>query len=286
MAPAGDDPPQIRASPPSDHADRARIRRDPSGSNELRGPSQEEPKRWGQAHASPRSPPLPRGSTTKSTGRHLASGDDHGRPPAPAHHRAPTGEAAERRPRRPGGDRGGADLQKCAATRAAAARPQPHSVFRHRISSRRRGSRGIEVLGHSRAQSLEMTNSSAAVIPAFRDLHPPQPNFASTTTIPGPAQSRLRHPPRSETLTSRRRKPCADRQARRLAMLVEQRDREAVKLRIRGLSNDLVHQLEVRIVANPIGDHLTKQLTLFGFGCRKHLYPSYIDHTELFLLNS
>jgi hypothetical protein len=28
-----------------------------------------------------------------------------------------------------------------------------------------------------------MTNSSAAVIPAFRDLHPPQPKLTSTTTI-------------------------------------------------------------------------------------------------------
>ena len=58
-----------------------------------------------------------------------------------------------------------------------------------------------------------------------------------------------------------------------------------MKLGVRGLRDDLVHKFEVRVITDPVRDHLTQELTLFGFGCGKHLHPGYIDHTEFFLLN-
>src|SRR5687768_9815794 len=57
---------------------------------------------------------------------------------------------------------------------------------------------------------------------------------------------------------------------RLVAVLVEQRDGQAVKLGVRALRDDLVHDLVIGMAANPIGDQLTEQLALLGLGCREN----------------
>src|SRR5512142_48738 len=52
-------------------------------------------------------------------------------------------------------------------------------------------------------------------------------------------------------------------------VLIEQRDRQAVKLGIRGLGHDLVEDLVLRVVADPVRDELAEELALFGLGCRE-----------------
>src|SRR6185369_13706154 len=52
---------------------------------------------------------------------------------------------------------------------------------------------------------------------------------------------------------------------------VEQCDREAVKLAVRGLRNNLIRHLNARIRADPAGDVLTELLPLPRLRSRKHL---------------
>lgn len=59
--------------------------------------------------------------------------------------------------------------------------------------------------------------------------------------------------------------------------LVEDRNRQAVKFRIRRLGNDLVDDLIVWIYSNPIGNEVTKQFALFRFGRGKYLHTSQVD---------
>src|ERR1043166_246673 len=66
--------------------------------------------------------------------------------------------------------------------------------------------------------------------------------------------------------------------ALRLAVLVEQGDGQAVKLRVRALGDDLVDDLVVRVAADPISKERTEQFPLFGLRCRKPLHTSNIDH--------
>src|SRR5215470_4054709 len=51
-------------------------------------------------------------------------------------------------------------------------------------------------------------------------------------------------------------------------VLVEQRNRQAMELRVRRLCDDLVHDLVVGMAANPIGNELAEELALLGL-CRR-----------------
>src|SRR6185503_13402775 len=64
----------------------------------------------------------------------------------------------------------------------------------------------------------------------------------------------------------------------RFVVLVEQRDRETVKLGVRALRDDLVDDLVIRVTANPVGDELAQEFTLFCFCRREHLHASNVNH--------
>src|SRR4051812_32166356 len=67
-------------------------------------------------------------------------------------------------------------------------------------------------------------------------------------------------------------------------MLVEQRDGQAVKLGVRGLRDDLVDDLVLRVAADPIGDELAQELAFLGLRGRKHLHTSHVDHAPPLVL--
>ena len=57
-----------------------------------------------------------------------------------------------------------------------------------------------------------------------------------------------------------------------------ERDREAVKLGIRRLCNDLVDDLVLGMSPDPVGDRLAEVLTFTRFRCREHLQTKAVVH--------
>jgi hypothetical protein len=51
----------------------------------------------------------------------------------------------------------------------------------------------------------------------------------------------------------------------------DQRDREAVKLGVRGLGHDAIEDLVLGMRSNPLGDRFAENLTVACLGRRKHL---------------
>src|SRR6476661_302722 len=70
------------------------------------------------------------------------------------------------------------------------------------------------------------------------------------------------------------------------SVLVEQRDRQAVELRVRRLRDDLVDDLVLGMAANPVGNELTQELAFFGLRRREHLHTRHVDHAAPLILRS
>jgi hypothetical protein len=69
----------------------------------------------------------------------------------------------------------------------------------------------------------------------------------------------------------------------RLVVLEKQRDGQAVELGVRALRDDLVHDLVIGMAADPVGDQLPEELTLFGFCRGKDFHASHVDNPSLVL---
>jgi hypothetical protein len=68
-------------------------------------------------------------------------------------------------------------------------------------------------------------------------------------------------------------------------VLVEQRDRQAVELRVRRLRHDLVDDVDAILVgAHPVGDDLAEELALLGLGRGEDLHAGHIDHAGSFVI--